>query len=181
VPASLFEQLLGERYAALAPAVQRFHRQLGPTSLSGRVKTAAPATAVARLLAGWLGTPRGEADAPLRFERHATPEGETWTRHFETRTMVSRLSLRGALLDERVGPVGLTFQVSASEGRLRMALVGLRALGLPWPRRLLPRVTAEESGSGDALHFEVHAWWPVIGTVAHYRGHLQLGPRDAAP
>jgi hypothetical protein len=55
-----------------------------------------------------------------------------------------------------------------------MRLLRLRLLGVPCPRRLVPRVTAEESGDGDRLHFRVAATLPWVGTVASYRGHLVL-------
>lgn len=64
----LFETLLGARYAALAPAVQRFHRLQRPARLEGWVETAAPASGLARLAAFALGSPRAASKRRFAFE-----------------------------------------------------------------------------------------------------------------
>jgi hypothetical protein len=38
----------------------------------------------------------------------------------------------------------------------------------------MPRIVAEETGAGDQVHFRVVAALPLVGTVASYRGHLDL-------
>lgn len=70
---SMYERILGERYGRLASSVQRFHRLSGRVRLCGRVRTMAPATRVARLLAWCLGTPAAASAGEIRFELHAGP------------------------------------------------------------------------------------------------------------
>jgi len=171
---SLYEQVLGADYARLPPAVRRFHRLTGRVVLQGHVETRAPATWLAGVLARGLGTPRQAGAGALRFEVDAGPDAETWTRHFPAQTMSSRLVLVAGRLVERLGPASLTFHLSADEDGLRMRLAGLRVLGIPCPRWLMPRVVAEETGVGDDLHFDVSATLPLVGRVASYRGHLEL-------
>lgn len=176
----MYQQLLGADYARLPAAVQRFHRLAGHRELRGEVETGVPASWLARCLAVCLGAPRRSSAGPLRFELEAEPGVETWTRHFPTRTMRSRLALINGELVERLGAARLTFSLSATEQKLSMHLLGMRFLGVPCPRWLLPRIVAEETGSGDRFHFLVTAAVPFVGQVASYRGHLDVGPEAVA-
>jgi hypothetical protein len=171
---SLYERVMGERFARLPVAVQRFHRLSGCVVLHGYVQTDAPATWLAGALAVLLNTPRHASEGVLRFELDASPDVERWTRHFPQRTMSSRLRLRDGCVEEHLGAARLTFELVAGDGALRMRLVRLRLLGVPCPRWLMPRIIAEEAGDGGQLHFSVSAALPWLGTVASYRGHLAL-------
>ncbi|HEY0955859.1 MAG TPA: DUF4166 domain-containing protein [Roseateles sp.] len=176
---SLYERVLGSGYAQLPAAVRRFHRLSGRHTLHGEVHTLAPASIPARLLALCLGTPRRAGTGPLRFVLDASPETEDWTRHFPTQRMTSRMRLVSGSIQEKLGAARLTFGLSVADGALRMELLGLRFLGVPCPRWLMPRIVAEETGQQERLHFRVAASLPLLGTVAGYHGHLDLG-RDEA-
>ena len=172
--ASLYETVLGARYADLAPAVQAFHRMAGRVELHGEVETEPPASSVARWLAWCIRTPRTPTRGPIRFTLDATPTQETWTRHFPRQTMRSTLSLHHGRIMERLGAVRLFFALEAEHGALQMRLEGLRFLGIPCPAWLRPDVLAEETGDGDRFHFNVRASVPLLGVVAAYRGYLDL-------
>lgn len=171
---SLFESAMGERFAGLAPVLQRFHRLSGRHVLEGVVETDPPATASGRALAWCLGTPRSAATGRIRFELDAGPAVETWTRHFPARTMRSRMGLGDGRIVERMGPARLTFALDAVDGRLRMRLERMRFAGIPCPAWLRPRLLAEETGQGDRLHFHIEAAVPLIGRVVGYRGWLRV-------
>jgi hypothetical protein len=177
-PPTLYQQVLGERFADLPLAVQRFHRLSGQHTLEGWVETRPPTSALARLLALCLGAPQQASSGVIRFELWASPEQETWTRHFPLKTMRSRLRRTGPLIEERLGACVLGFRLQATDQGLVMELKGLRFFGLPCPRCLQPAIVAREQGDGDALHFEVSASLPWMGTVANYRGHLIVGTED---
>lgn len=166
---------MGERFARLAPELQQFHRLAGRHVLNGRVTVAAPSGWLARVLARWMGTPRCAAhDAPLRFELDAGATHETWARHFTGSVMTSCMRLRRGQIVEHLGPLRLAFDLLEEDGRLVMTLTSMDTWGLPWPRRLMPRIVARETGAAGALHFQVQAVLPVVGLVADYRGHLLL-------
>ena len=171
---SLYEAVLGGQYAQLAPAVQTFHRMTGRVTLRGGVETEPPASRVARSLAWCIRTPHTPTRGPIRFMLDATTTEETWTRHFPRHTMRSTLFLHQERIIERLGAVRLVFALEAEHGVLRMRLEGLRFLGIPCPAWLRPAVLAEETGSGDRLHFNVRASVPLLGVVAAYRGYLDL-------
>lgn len=179
--ASMYEQVMGESFARLPPALQRFHTLAGSHRLHGWVDTDAPSTAAARLLALCLGTPREATSGPIRFQLDATPTAETWTRHFPSQTMTSHMRLDARRIVEQLGAARLTFALCEAEGRLQMRLIGLRFLGVPCPRWLIPRIVAEETGDADRLHFHVQASVPLVGTVASYRGHLDITAQAPTP
>lgn len=178
-PPSLYEQALGESYACLPMAVQRFHSLRGHALLHGWVETRAPASLLGRCLAILLNAPRKTGDGPLQFELEAGPGSETWTRNFPTRTMASRMRLVGDKLEEKLGAATLVFMLRADERKLDMELTGMRFLGVPCPRWLMPQVIAQETGDGDQLHFHVTASLRFAGTVAWYRGHLDVGKKQS--
>ena len=177
-PASMYEQAMGESFDRLHLAVQRFHKLVGSQELHGWVDTDAPSTLPARILARCLGTPLRATSGPIRFELHAAPEAETWTRHFPTQRMTSRMRLDAGQVVEQLGAARLTFALCEVDSKLEMRLKSLYFLGLPCPKWLLPQVIAEETGQSDRLHFRVQASLPVIGTVASYRGHLTIAEKE---
>ena len=171
---SLYERVMGDAYARLAPAVQRFHRLAGHHVLHGVVQTDAPANGLAALLARGLGSPLHAASETIRFELEAGPSVETWTRHFPGRTMSSRLRFDAGQLVEQLGVARLAFTLAEIDGRLVMRLASLRFAGIPCPGWLRPRIVAEETGADDSLYFRVEAHVPGVGRVVGYRGHLVL-------
>lgn len=177
---SLFEQVLGDGYALLPSAVQRFHRLSGHTVLHGWVETQAPETMLAKALAVCLGAPRSSSAGPIRFELNAVPTEETWTRHFPARTMTSGMRLVAGHVEERLGPAQLTFGLVPSEDRLRLQLAKMRFFGIPCPTWMLPRIVAEERGVNDQLQFHITAELPFVGRVASYRGHLEVRMKEPA-
>ncbi len=178
--ASLYETLLGARYAQLAPAVQAFHRLSGRVVLHGEVETQPPASRAARWLAWCIRTPRTMTRGPIRFTLEAASTQETWTRQFPRQTMRSTLTLSDGHIVERLGAVRLLFTLEAVDRTLHMRLRGMRFLGIPCPGWLRPGVVAEETGDDERLHFNVRASVPLLGVVAAYRGHLDLATKVCA-
>ncbi len=173
----MYEQAMGAHYARLPLAVQRFHRLTGRTILHGWVETHAPDSALARLLAYCLGTPRRASSGPLCFVLEVGPDMESWIRHFPAKTMTSRMRLVGGQVEEQLGAAQLTFNLAAVDGTLKMELARMRFLGVPCPKWLTPRIVADETGGEDQVHFMVVAALPRVGVVASYRGHLDLSPK----
>ncbi|KQQ87416.1 DUF4166 domain-containing protein [Massilia sp. Leaf139] len=176
---AMYETVMGSAFGQLAEPVQAFHRSRGRRVLHGQVRTEAPQSTPARLLARCLGTPLLPSSGAIRFELDARPDRETWVRHFPTNTMRSHMTLVGGELTERLGLTRLRFGLNAEEGRLVMELRGLQFLGIPCPRWALPRIVAEEEGRDGRLYFKVSAALPLVGQVAGYSGHLVI--HTAAP
>lgn len=179
-PLSMYEQAMGEDFTRLAPALQAFHRLAGHHELHGWVRTEAPRSLSARLLALCLGTPMRASEGAIRFALQAGAGAEVWTRFFPQQTMRSSLRLRGRRIVESLGAARLEFGLQAQESRLVMRLLRLHFLGIACPGWLAPRIVAEETGeageggSPGRLHFRIEAAVPWVGVVARYSGHLQL-------
>ena len=170
----LYATLMGAAFSELSPAVHEFHSSMGRVAFDGWAETAAPQTRAARWIARRLGTPQQQGRHAIRFELDARPDAESWTRYFPGRTMRSRMGLHGGDLVEQLGPLRLHFTLTAEAGALVMRLRRVCCFGVPCPRWLMPRVHAVEMGVGHQLHFDVRGGLPGIGTVAAYRGHLDL-------
>jgi hypothetical protein len=177
---SLYQQVLGAEFAQLPPALRAFHALSGRHRLTGAVVIDAPATRPAKFLAWCLGAPLAAQTGAIRFDLDAEAASETWTRHFPARTMRSRLDLGRGCVVERLGPARLTFALVRAGTTLEMRLVRMQFLGVPCPSWLRPRVVARETASTGRLHFDVHASLPLVGTVASYRGHLDVPAEPAA-
>jgi hypothetical protein len=176
----LYRQALGADFLRLPEPLQQFHSLQGHHELSGWVEVTAPASFGARVLARCLGAPLEATQGPLRFEVESRPGSERWVRRFPGKTMESHLTRTGALLVERLGAARLAMALQAHPDKLEMQLVGLRFLAVPCPRWLLPTIVAEEVASAGRLHFRVQASIPLLGTVASYRGHIDL-PGESPP
>lgn len=172
---SLYQAIMGDSFHQLSHPIRAFHRLRGSHVLHGWVRTEAPTSPFARLLALCLGTPMSPSEGAIRFELDAQPEREVWTRHFPAQTMTSCLSLTRGEITEKLGLARLHFDLEEADGRLVMRLKSLRFLGVPCPRWAMPVVIAEEEGAGGRLHFHVRASVPLIGQVAGYRGYLVVG------
>lgn len=178
---SMYEQAMGADYARLHPTVQRFHRLAGEQQLQGEVRCAPAAHWLGRLLAWTMRAPRHAVQGPLRFELRAASRQEHWVRHFPGCTMQSTLRLRGAEVVEQLGPATLHFGLGEQDGRLVMRLKRMRFAGVPCPRWLMPRITAQErADEAQRFCFEVEARVPGLGTVVSYQGHL-LVPQEQVP
>ena len=177
---SLYARVMGPEFARLAAPLQHFHSLAGRHELHGWVEAEAPSSLPARMLAWCLRTPRRVASGPLRFEIEAAPSREVWTRHFPGRTMRSSFSGSAAQVFEHLGPARLAFRLVRQDAGLRMHLTSLRFLRIPCPRWLMPQLVAEESASDGRLHFRVSASVLLAGTVASYRGYLELPGMEAA-
>lgn len=165
---------MGESFSRLALQVQQFHCLAGKHTLHGQVEVHAPKSLLAKLLALLLGTPRFASEGAIKFELDAQPLVETWTRHFPSKTMTSRLQIVDGQLVEKLGFARLMFELSENNGQLNMHLRHLYFFCIPCPAWLTPRVVAEETGRDGRLHFRVRAEVPGAGLVASYQGYLTL-------
>ncbi|APV49444.1 hypothetical protein BWI17_06960 [Betaproteobacteria bacterium GR16-43] len=173
---SLYRRFLGPSFDLLPRELRAFHDVTGHRRYTGHCTIAGAETALGRLAARILGLPRS-GEGAMSFELHAADEGETWSRHFPGKTLSSRLHVEHGVLVERMGVAQMRFEAREANGReLSLALKGVRILGVPMPRFLLPQVRAVETASPDRLHFDIAASWPGVGRIIAYRGSLDVGP-----
>jgi NAD(P)-dependent dehydrogenase (short-subunit alcohol dehydrogenase family) len=183
----LYARVMGERFAALPPAVRRMHEVLRDGGAAGRADVTRGQGWAARLVARLFGFPPAGRDIPVQVAFAEADGVETWTRDFGGRRFSSRLSRRGALLVERFGPLRFGFDLPGGPDGLSMRLVRWWLGPVPLPPALAPRSEAREWEEDGRFHFDVPIALPLAGLVVHYRGWLEpkadgcsTQPRSAA-
>ena len=112
----LFPTHLGGQFLTLDPRVIAVHsgssRRLHGTAVVKRGSSWA-----ARGLCALASLPRDQVNAPVTVEIQVTQAGEHWVRHFgDSPEMSSTLHGRIGFVEERLGPVTMSFQLLAREG-----------------------------------------------------------------
>lgn len=171
----LYPLLLGADYVALAPVLREVHERV--TQLRGTVSVTRGDSWQVRALATLAGMPRPCTDAPCQVaflsEPGAPPGAERWVRDMAGSRFSSLLIPAGdQQFDESFGWYRFHFRLDLETGAVRFVLQGMRVLGVPVPRRLLPRIVTRESGRDGAYLFAVEAHLPGLGLLVAYRGTL---------
>lgn len=172
----LYPQLLGAQYVLLAPVLRETHEHI--TQLRGTVSVTRGKSWLARALASLAGLPHACVDAPCRVDfvqdAGAPPGAERWVRDMAGSRFSSLLVPAGPReFDESFGWYRLRFRIELATGAVQFALQGMRVLGVPVPRRLLPRIVTRESGIDGAYVFAVQAHLPLLGLLVAYQGLLR--------
>jgi Domain of unknown function (DUF4166) len=133
---------------------------------------------VARMLARLVGLPgSGEVSMDLRIRPDAL--GETWSRRFGERPVVTRQWEEDGLLVEERGLLQFLFSLTAAEGALDFRQVAVRLargrLSVPLHRWLAPVVSARAwAADGACVEVEIRA--PAAGLLCAYQGVLRTEP-----
>ena len=170
-PDPLYAQLMGGRFAALAPEVRAMHMVLRDGGATGRATVSRGTNILAHVISLLMRfPPAGDHELHVAF---AERDGiETWTRDFSGNRFSSHLSRQGPYLIERFGPLRFRFDLTNQGNGLRMTMRRWSLLKLPLPLWLAPRSEAREWAAEGRFHFDVPITLPLIGTIVHYRGWL---------
>jgi len=178
---SLFERLLGDGFATLAPRVRALHALDGSASWSGTADIERGTHPLARLCAAIAGLPPAARAVPATVDFRADAQGETWRRHFGGARMTSRLRACNGRLCERLGPMAFEFALAARHGEIHWQAVGARLSGvLPLPARWFAEVRCREREYAGRYEFLVEARLPWLGPLIHYEGWLAPDGQPAA-
>ncbi|MET0535059.1 MAG: DUF4166 domain-containing protein, partial [Steroidobacter sp.] len=127
---------------------------------------------LAKVIARFAGLPIAKSDVPVEVTILSDGRGEGWTRMFGTQRMWSRLSDSHRRLQERLGPIVLTFDLTAESERIVWSLHNARLAWTPLPISWLLICAASESIENGRYCFDVSAHVRGIGLIVHYRGWL---------
>ena len=172
IPPPLYARVMGERFAALPPAVRAIHEVLRDGGAAGEATVRRGHNPLARWIASALGFP-GEGAHRLHVSFAENGGSERWTRDFSGRTFSSVLSERGGRLTERFGLVRFAFDLPSGETGLRMIIRRWWLGPVPLPLFLAPRSEAREWEEGGRFHFDVPIALPLLGLLVHYQGWLE--------
>ena len=168
----LYARAMGERFAALPPAVQAIHDVHGDGGAAGEGTVARGTHLLARIIGAVMRFPPS-GSYPIHVSFSEREGVERWTRHFGPHRFSSELAKVGAGVAERFGPVRFAFALPSDGTGLAMELKGWKLFGVPLPRFLAPRIAAREWQEGERFRFEVDVAMPLIGRVVHYTGWLR--------
>ena len=169
---SLYARVMGQRFAALPPAVRQMHEVCGDSGASGEAIVTGARTALAKLVARLMRFPRA-GKYPLHVAFSECDGVERWSRHFGEQVFSSRLREGDGHVVERFGPLRFTFDLASCPKGLEMHMRSWSVIGIPLPLALAPRGVAREWEEGGRFHFDVPIALPLIGTVVHYTGWLE--------
>ncbi|MDX2377890.1 DUF4166 domain-containing protein [Microbacterium sp. LRZ72] len=188
---SVYERVLGERFAALDPQLREYFGFLPEGSRGVGVGTYTSAGLRMRMLwpvfvlLGWRGVafPKREELVPFVIENAAHADGSLSARRTfffgsSTRMMVDSMRVDDELLIDRVGRRGefeVHLALSVVDGRLRMTSqrLALRLGRLRVPLPAWATLVLEESAAapGDRCqHVELTVNAPVVGEIYGYSG-----------
>jgi hypothetical protein len=170
---SLYLRLMGDRFAALPPAVRAAHQVNGGLRLIGRAQVSRGAGLLSRLIGSITGLPPAGEGMPVSVLMEARNGGEVWRRDFDGACFSTRLSQRGPLLVERFGLIRLGMELRNEPDGLSMPIRRWWIGPVPMPLRLAPRCLATELEKDGRFHFDVPIQLPVSGLLVHYRGWLE--------
>lgn len=183
---ALYPRLVGDAWAALDASVQQWHGTASEVHGTGLFTVRHGQGGLARFLAWLLRLPTPGEAIPTRLVILHHPWGETWSRTFAGRALMTVQYQRGAdLLAERLGCLEFWFRLRVIEHALDFWHTGttcvLGPMRVPLPRWVSPRVVAREWAGLEevSLQVAVRVSLPFIGLLMAYEGCLKR--EDLAP
>ena len=170
---SFYQRLLGPAFDRLPLELKRLHGRGGTIRAAGCLDVESDASCLGRTLTLVLGLPPADKNVPVRLTVRSDSTGERWERWFGERRFVSWQKQRGEMFIESFGPVTVGFELVASEAGLRFVQRRTWWLGIPWPRRLSPRVQASETPAPDGWKVDIELALPLFGPLLRYHGIMR--------
>lgn len=170
---TVLARVLGATRAELPDGVKAVHDRQAPREFHGVSDVEGGRNPLAWLIARLMGLPRPGPAQPLLVRLIPDGTEEHWTRSFRNSTFRSTVFADGRRLCERVGLAEFEFKPVATADGLRLDTTGMKVLGVPVPRFLLPRIRSYDRELEDgSFGFDVEAALPLVGRLVRYRGRL---------
>ena len=174
--AGLYPRLLAAEWGNLDPAVQGLHAH----GAAGAIEIRHGSTRLARLLLRIMRMPPTAPAVWTRLDILHCHGGERWVRWFGDHVVATlQREQTGRLLAERFGALEFYFRLRVADGALHYEQTGTALCLGPWrvplPRRMAPRVSAQEAPTGrDRTHVLVSVTMPMAGFLISYEGGMEL-------
>lgn len=169
---SLYARILGSSFERLSPILKNIHDTRTTKRYVGRCDVRGGSGWAARAIAWFAQLPIAKDDVPLEITIDATGRSEDWIRTFGVHQMRSTLSDRNRRLEERLGPLVLTFELTAEHERIVWSLQAARLAFVPLPIAWLLTCAATEAIDNGRYGFDVSAHVRGVGLIVHYKGWL---------
>ncbi|WP_282607722.1 DUF4166 domain-containing protein [Pelagibius sp. Alg239-R121] len=173
---TLYQRVLGEKFAILPDAVRRAHSFEDQQILEGEADVLCSESLIGRCLLWLFGLPRAGKGLRTRVRFQQEGNGERWERSFGSDSFSTRLTpleqQPGCILETK-GLVSAVVRLLPASDGLIWEVEAFRLLELPLPQFLAPKTTATESEANGRYHFDMTISLPVIGQFITYRGWLK--------
>jgi hypothetical protein len=174
--ATVYQQVLGDRFALLHPLLQAFLGADCVKRAQGRMQVIRSGGWLRNSIATLMGIPPG-GPYDVCLEVSPVPGGERWRRRFGEHALETVQSVRRGLLAEASGPASLGFELLVQDGGLLFRRRRAWLCGIPLPLWLAPKIEAENMACDGAWSVCVRFGVPVLGEVGRYEG--DVGPEAA--
>ncbi len=174
---AVYRAILGAGFDALSPALRELHQGGGLRRARGRARVVRSRHFLGALIARCMSFPPSSEGTDVTVEVIPDGAGERWLRDFGGHRFSSRVYARNGALVEVFWPASFSFRLETGVREISWRFLGMKILGVPWPRRFAPRVAARERDDGG-YRFEVSVELPGIGTLVEYEGSLAPSPAD---
>lgn len=179
----IFQQLLGEAFMRLPPALRKLHGGSKEQRWHGEAQVVRGNGWIAGLVARRVGFPHAAASIPVTVDIMAGDgtsrnrgDGETWVRNFGGTIFKSHLTLGHGcdqyLMAERFGPITVLLAIVWQRERLYFIPRQWRLWNIRLPKCLLPSGDSFECEADGRFQFNVRIAAPIIGLIVQYRGAL---------
>jgi hypothetical protein len=172
----LYERILGQAWAQLAPEIRQLHSVTAVSSFVGRCTVDRGRNPLAWLVATVIGFPKAGADQSMTVQLSREGDRERWVRTSGGKTF-SSVQMPGHgrsewLVRERFGPISVDMALVVDGQTLHYIVRHWAFFGISLPLFLGPRSTAVESAKEGKFRFDVTISHPLTGFIVRYRGLL---------
>lgn len=169
---TLYQQVLGDRFAELHPVLQAFHARPEGGRADCQLLVTHPPGRLKGLLRRLGGVPAAGEHAAALLEVVVQPGVEVWRRTIGDKPMTTRQWRRGLQLMEGVGPAAFRLELTVDRGGLRFDSNGFWFCGVPIARSLSPRVRAVVEPRERSWRVAVALEAPLLGPLLLYEGEV---------
>lgn len=172
----LFRAALESKWDTLPEKVRALHHVVDVAEFKGFADIERGTRPLGKLCAVLFRFPRAGLDVPVTVTKIRTKQGETWQRQFGKRIQHSRLKVIGPpfRVTEQYWPFTFELALSIRNDTIRLPVRRGWLLGIPIPKRLLPKSDSREFLAGGSFHFDIKLRAPLRGgLIVRYRGTLR--------
>lgn len=169
---TLYQRVLGSRFADLHPILQTFHSQTESAVADCRLEVIHPPGLLKTIFRKLAGMPAAGLHEKTLLEVKAHGSHEVWLRTIGGKRLVTRQWQRGDLLLEGVGPAVFGIELVSDSGGLRFETRRVWLLGIPIARLVAPKVSAWVRPKENRWNVKVSLDAPLLGTVLIYQGEV---------
>lgn len=171
---SVYQKVLGNSFATLAPVLQFVHGGVAELKGVGIIDVEYGKTKLIRILNKIANMPPEGKMMDLILEIKRFENKETWKRSFKRKIFSTEQFAKRGLMYERSGFMNLIFSLSVKDGSLYFEQKGTKFAGIPLPKILGVQTTAStiEVDNGWRVCVEVRS--PIFGLMLKYSGSIQL-------